>query len=90
MMPAPADNAAVFVGASFCLCAAACQDASLLYIAEQALTAPCPDGWTVHLDSDGNEFFYNPTSQASTYEHPMDQHFRKMYNMKKLEQQQQC
>lgn len=65
------------------------QDAGLLYIAELALTAPCPDGWTVHLDNDGNEFFYNPTTQASTYEHPMDQHYRDMYQQKKQEQQQQ-
>lgn len=65
------------------------QDAGLLYIAELALTAPCPDGWTVHLDNDGSEFFYNPTTQASTYEHPMDQHYRDMYQQKKQEQQQQ-
>jgi hypothetical protein len=72
------------------LCTAAVwQDAGLLYIAEAALTAPCPDGWTVHLDADGNEFFYNPATQASTYEHPMDQHHREMYRQKKLEQQQQ-
>ncbi len=29
-------------------------DADLLYIAEWALTAPCPDGWTVHLDAGGS------------------------------------
>ncbi|KAF6252107.1 hypothetical protein COO60DRAFT_558813 [Scenedesmus sp. NREL 46B-D3] len=65
------------------------QDAGLLYIAEQALTAPCPEGWTVHLDGDGNEFFHNPTTQASTYEHPMDQHYRELYQQEKLQQQQQ-
>jgi hypothetical protein len=27
-------------------------DSDLLYIAEWALTAPVPDGWTVHLDSE--------------------------------------
>jgi hypothetical protein len=42
----------------------------------------------VHLDNDGNEFFYNPSTQASIYEHPMDQHFRELYKQKKLEHQQ--
>ena len=46
-------------------------DADLLYIAEWALTAPLPEGWTVHLDGEGNEFFYNAATNQSTYEHPV-------------------
>lgn len=65
------------------------QDADLLYIAELAMTAPCPDGWTIHLDKHGNEFFYNTTSQASTYEHPMDEHYRQLYQQKRQERREQ-
>ena len=54
------------------------QDAHLLYIAEWALTAPVPEGWTVHLDRKGNEFFYNAVTNKSTYEHPMDQHYKQV------------
>ena len=60
-------------------------DADLLYIAEWALTAPMPDGWTVHLDGDGNEFFYSAATNNSTYEHPMDEHYRQYYLKAKAE-----
>jgi hypothetical protein len=33
----------------------------------------------VHLDEQGNEFFFNAETQASTYEHPLDQHYRTYY-----------
>lgn len=40
------------------------KDSDLLHIAEQAMTAPLPPGWTVHLDADGAEFFYDTTTQV--------------------------
>ncbi|KAG1656439.1 hypothetical protein FOA52_006981 [Chlamydomonas sp. UWO 241] len=52
----------------------------LLYVAEWALTAPVPEGWTVHLDADGNEFFHNNVTAQSMYEHPMDAHYKKFYD----------
>jgi hypothetical protein len=55
----------------------------LLYIAEMALSAACPDGWTIHLDGSGNEYFYNSATQTSTYEHPMDNVYRSMYHEEK-------
>ncbi|GIL92224.1 hypothetical protein Vretimale_18473 [Volvox reticuliferus] len=63
------------------------EDADLLYIAEWALTAPLPEGWTVHLDGEGNEFFYNAATNASTYEHPMDEHYRAYYRKMKEQKQ---
>ncbi len=53
-------------------------DADLLYIAEWALTAPVPEGWTVHLDQEGHEFFYNAANNKSSYEHPMDEHYKEV------------
>jgi len=60
-------------------------DPDLLYIAEWALTAPVPEGWTVHLDGEGHEFFHNAATAVSTYEHPMDEHY-KQYYLKKREE----
>lgn len=54
-------------------------DAHLLWIAEMALTAPLPVGWTEHQDSAGNVFFYNKATGASTYEHPLDASFKSYY-----------
>ena len=54
-------------------------DAHLLWIAEMALTAPLPVGWSEHQDSAGNVFFYNKATGASTYEHPLDASFKSYY-----------
>ncbi len=71
------------------VCVLTMQDSGLLYIAEWALKAPVPDGWFVHLDPDGNEFFHNPDIQVSSYEHPCDETYRQHYLMAKLELQKQ-
>lgn len=61
------------------------QEASLLYIAEWALTAPLPPGWTAHLDKAGNEYFFNLKSGVSVYEHPLDAHYRAYIEQKRKE-----
>lgn len=58
-------------------------DADLLYLAEWALTAPVPDGWSVHLDAEGLEFFHNVVTNESVYEHPMDAHYIRLYEQKR-------
>jgi hypothetical protein len=35
------------------------EDRELLYIAEMAMAAPLPSGWTEHDDADGREFYFN-------------------------------
>jgi hypothetical protein len=42
----------------------------------------------VHLDAAQNEFFHNTATGESTYEHPLDNHYRQMYQQKRLERQQ--
>ena len=54
-------------------------DAHLLWIAKEAMEAPLPEGWTQHEDKDGFVYFYNTGTQQSTYEHPMDEFYRKVY-----------
>ena len=60
-------------------------DADLLYVAEWALMAPVPEGWTVHLDADGHEFFHNNATNRSQYEAPLDEHYKDIYNKKRAE-----
>lgn len=33
----------------------------------------------MHLDAAHNEFFHNTATGESTYEHPLDQHYRQLY-----------
>ena len=54
-------------------------DRDLFYIAEWALTAPLPAGWSAHLDDEGNEFYYNASLQESTFSHPLDDQYRKYW-----------
>ena len=58
-------------------------DKDLFYIAEWALTAPLPEGWTEHADASGNEFYYNAVTGVSTYEHPLDEQYRTYYRQVK-------
>ena len=48
----------------------------LLWIAEEGLRAPLPPGYSEHVDADGTPFFCNATTQESSWEHPLDQHYR--------------
>eukprot|EP00741_Cyanophora_paradoxa_P001370 tig00000480_g1326.t1 len=51
-------------------------EADLLWVAEEALDAELPEGWTEHCDEDGNVFFAR--DGQSQWEHPMDAHYRQM------------
>lgn len=56
-----------------------------MYIAAEALLAPVPPDWTVHLDAAANEYFFNTGTGQSTYEHPLDEHYRQLYQQKRQE-----
>jgi hypothetical protein len=47
-------------------------DAHLFYIAEWALTAPLPAGWSQHTDAGGHDYFANERTGVSTFAHPLD------------------
>jgi hypothetical protein len=55
------------------------QDQHLFYIAEWALTAPLPGGWSEHSDEAGLEYFHCSRTGQSTYEHPLDEQYRKFW-----------
>lgn len=54
----------------------------LLWLAEEACDAPLPAGWASHTDAEGELFYYSTTDNSahtSTYDHPLDNHFKTLY-----------
>jgi hypothetical protein len=48
----------------------------LFWIAEEGLKAPLPAGYTELADADGTPFFVDDATQESSWEHPLDNHYR--------------
>ena len=59
------------------------EDSDLVYIAEWAINAPLPEGWSEHVDEEGHEFYFNSMTNVSTYEHPLDEQYRTYYRQMK-------
>ena len=55
-------------------------DADLLWVAQQGLTAALPEGWVEHRDEEtGEPYFHNEAAGQSSWEHPADDYYRKLY-----------
>jgi hypothetical protein len=56
------------------------EDRKLLWIAQNALTTELPPGWQQVEDSTqaGESYYYNEAEGTSSWEHPMDRHYRSM------------
>mmetsp|Transcript_40300 Transcript_40300/g.104457 ORF Transcript_40300/g.104457 Transcript_40300/m.104457 type:complete len:339 (-) Transcript_40300:548-1564(-) len=48
----------------------------LMWIAQEGLVAPLPDGWSEYTDHQGHQYYYNHNTGVSTWEHPLDAHYR--------------
>ena len=55
-------------------------DGELLWIAEQALMAPIPEGWRISEDHLGRAFYINTETGESSWEHPFDEDYRDLAN----------
>mmetsp|Transcript_60342 Transcript_60342/g.127813 ORF Transcript_60342/g.127813 Transcript_60342/m.127813 type:complete len:315 (+) Transcript_60342:362-1306(+) len=53
-------------------------DDSMLWIVEEAFHAPLPVSWSEHMDNEGRIYFYDETSEESSWEHPMDPVYREL------------
>jgi hypothetical protein len=51
-------------------------DGELLWVAEQALLAPVPEGWRITEDHLGRAFYINADTGESSWEHPFDEDYR--------------
>eukprot|EP00736_Rhodelphis_marinus_P009645 Rmarinus@m.13646 len=57
----------------------AAYEPELLWIAEAALRAALPKGWSEYKDSStSNVYFHNTASGISTWDHPMEAHFKRL------------
>eukprot|EP00741_Cyanophora_paradoxa_P023722 tig00021616_g22913.t1 len=54
------------------------EDAALVWVAEQAILAPLPEGWSEHVAPGGKIFYYHEKTDTSQPEHPADGIFREM------------
>ena len=61
------------------------QDEELLWIAEQALRAPVPEGWEELMDPLGNLYFYNEDTMQATRQHPMDGYYQSLYRKLRMQ-----
>ena len=61
----------------------------LRWLAEEACDAPLPADWASHTDADGELFYYSTagsgTDSTSTYDHPLDAHFKTLYSLMREE-----
>ena len=55
------------------------EDAHLLWIADEALQAPEPQGWEQRLDPKGGVYYYHPTTGMSLNQHPLDHHYQQAW-----------
>ena len=53
------------------------EDAEMMWIAKEALTAEVPDGWT-ECNEDGQTFYFHEAEDRSSWEHPMDAHYKEL------------
>ncbi|CAM9657425.1 unnamed protein product, partial [Discosporangium mesarthrocarpum] len=54
-------------------------DKKYLWIAEEALNADVPEGWVTGVgegEYEGLIYYYNEETGESTWDHPLDQHYR--------------
>ena len=61
------------------------EDRELLWIAREGLKAPLPKDWKPIKTRDGDVYYYNFATKQSLWEHPCDEHYKKVYQQKKKE-----
>lgn len=61
------------------------KDRDLFWIAQEALKAPIPTGWKLYQKKDGSgePFYFNSKTGESLWDHPLDQHYKDMFEQEK-------
>ena len=60
-------------------------DLPLIWIADAALTAELPKGWSSHSTAQGQSFFHNAQFGITQWEHPTDHFYRSLYLVQRAE-----
>lgn len=58
-------------------------DKEFIWIAQQSLLAPLPPDWEQFESPDGTFYYFHQPSNKSTWIHPHDDHYRKMFQTEK-------
>eukprot|EP00667_Euglena_gracilis_P025455 EG_transcript_29895 len=61
----------------------AVQHNSLLWIAKEALMATLPPNWRACRDQNGGVYYFNFATGDSLWDHPMDAHYRQLFEQEK-------
>ena len=61
------------------------EDADLLWIAEEALTAGEPEGWEEQMDPNGNLYYRSTVTGQSSRQHPLDEYYQNLYLKLKMQ-----
>ena len=61
------------------------KDQDLFYIAREALLAKIPPGWKLYQkkDGSGDPFYFNVKTGESSWDHPLDQHYKDLFAAEK-------
>jgi hypothetical protein len=55
------------------------EDEDLLHIAKEGLKAPLPEPWKACQTKDGEIYYFHPKTGESTWDHPLDEFYKKKY-----------
>ncbi|TPX32244.1 hypothetical protein SeMB42_g07641 [Synchytrium endobioticum] len=58
-------------------------DKDLFWIARESLKAPLPENWKPCSTDDGTIYYFNFVTGESLWDHPCDEHYRKLYETEK-------
>jgi len=61
------------------------EDEGLLWIAREGLTAPVPEPWEALEDENYGVVYYNKDTKQISYEHPLDEEYKALYQEKKAQ-----
>ena len=63
-------------------------DDDLRWIAREGLKAPLPEHWKPCKTSDGEVYYFNFSTGESVWDHPCDEHYRKLFDEEKRRKRQ--
>ncbi|EAR84626.2 WW domain protein (macronuclear) [Tetrahymena thermophila SB210] len=63
------------------------KDQRYLYIAEEGLRAPLPEGWKEYITQEGEIYYFNQEKQMSQWEHPSDEFYKQKFMEQKNKDQ---
>lgn len=55
------------------------EDEALLWIADEVLLAPEPEGWEQRTKPNGDQYYYHAKTQTSLDQHPLDHYYQQLY-----------